>query len=199
MLLKAVLSTAALTATVLSAAVSRDALPVPNRLQFVKKNSTDEAPVIAASGTHLKNYGGPVIKNVEVHPIFYSPSPPGTISSLNTTWAAELLFLAFLCQLSSQPYSVMNNTFSVSSHELEEAATDAAVGVVQNIGFPLAWYDQNIGEIGDICNAEQGKTVGKDGKTYVFQTQWSKAANTCVAAGTVHKPSKTTGKPSKTT
>ncbi|KAI8612945.1 hypothetical protein BC830DRAFT_1170660, partial [Chytriomyces sp. MP71] len=77
--------------------------------------------------------------------------------------------------------STMNNMFSVASHELAEAATDAAVGVATTYAAPLAWYDQNNGEIGDICNAQQGKTVGGDGKTYVIQTQWSNKANKCVA------------------
>ncbi|KAI8613902.1 hypothetical protein BC830DRAFT_1230158 [Chytriomyces sp. MP71] len=305
MLFKAVLSAATLAATAFSAAVARSALPAPNRLQLLGVNGTmafKEGQVDdAASGTHLTNYGGPVIKNVEVHPIFYGKanfesninefyaavtqstwydilaqysvgrgsavagiSQTATLTALDDTNDIQPLLINLVKSGTIKPTAdtyypihfapdisitlgsdgscdifcayhgtidisslnvgtkylyygvipdqggncaggcgndanVMNNMFSVSSHELAEAATDAAVGVVQNIGYPLAWYDSNNGEIGDICNGEQGKTVGGDGKTYVIQTQWSNAANKCVAAGAGPKPSKTTGKPSKTT
>ena len=65
--------------------------------------------------------------------------------------------------------SPFNNTTSVSSHEMIEAITDAAVGLATGNASPLAWYDQTNGEIGDICNAQQGTIVGGDGKTYVVQ------------------------------
>ena len=42
--------------------------------------------------------------------------------------------------------NALNTTYSTSSHELIEAITDAAVGVGD-----LAWYDDNWGEIGDVC------------------------------------------------
>ncbi|KAJ3080820.1 hypothetical protein HDU99_007337 [Rhizoclosmatium hyalinum] len=77
--------------------------------------------------------------------------------------------------------SQINNMFSVASHELAEAATDAAVGVSTTIGAPLAWYDQTNGENGDICNAQQGTTVGADGVSYVVQKTWSNADNACLA------------------
>ncbi|ORY51458.1 hypothetical protein BCR33DRAFT_780426 [Rhizoclosmatium globosum] len=86
--------------------------------------------------------------------------------------------------------SQMNNMFSVASHELAEAVTDAAVGVSTNIGAPLAWYDQTNGENGDICNAQQGTTVGGNGITYVVQKTWSNADNACMATGP--KPVQTT-------
>ena len=38
-----------------------------------------------------------------------------------------------------------------------------------------------LGEIGDICNGQQGTTVGGDGVTYVIQLEFSNAANNCVA------------------
>ncbi|KAJ3104863.1 hypothetical protein HK100_003995 [Physocladia obscura] len=75
----------------------------------------------------------------------------------------------------------VNNLFSVSSHELAEAITDPAVGVATTIGSPIAWYNSANGEIGDICNAQQGSTVGRDGVTYVVQKIWSNSANACVA------------------
>ncbi len=75
----------------------------------------------------------------------------------------------------------VNNLDSVSSHELIEATTDPAVGLATVIGSPLAWYDPNNGEIGDICNAQQGTTVGRDGVTYVIQLEFSNSANNCVS------------------
>ncbi|KAJ3081488.1 hypothetical protein HDU99_005573, partial [Rhizoclosmatium hyalinum] len=93
--------------------------------------------------------------------------------------------------------STVNNMFSVASHELAEAATDAAVGVATVIGSPLAWYDQTNGENGDICNAQQGTTVGADGVTYVVQLTWSNSDNACIASGP--KPATTTAAGAKTT
>ena len=75
----------------------------------------------------------------------------------------------------------VNNLDSVSSHELIEATTDPAVGLATVIGKPLAWYDPNNGEIGDICNGQQSTTVGRDGVTYVIQTEFSNSANNCVS------------------
>jgi hypothetical protein len=75
----------------------------------------------------------------------------------------------------------LGNQSSVSSHELIEAITDGEIGLVTgSIGKPAAWYDSVNGEIGDICNAEQGKTVGGDGKTYVVQKEFSNKTGTCV-------------------
>jgi len=54
-----------------------------------------------------------------------------------------------------------------SSHELCEAITDPIPG--------QGWYDQNNGEIGDIC-AWQTKQVGN----YTVQKEWSNNANNCV-------------------
>ena len=44
-----------------------------------------------------------------------------------------------------------------------ETVTDAEVGMASAFGPPLAWYDTTNGEIGDICNAQQGTIVGGDG------------------------------------
>ena len=76
--------------------------------------------------------------------------------------------------------SRVNNLTSVASHELVEATTDPAVGLATTFGPPLAWYDQNFGEIGDICNGQQGTTTG-NGHTYVIQLEFSNAVNDCVA------------------
>jgi hypothetical protein len=75
---------------------------------------------------------------------------------------------------------VVNNTTSVASHELIEATTDPAVGLASTIAFPLAWYDPGHGEIGDICNGQQGTTTG-NGHSYTIQLEFSNAANDCVS------------------
>jgi len=75
----------------------------------------------------------------------------------------------------------VNNMDSVASHELVEAVTDPAVGLATVFGPPLAWYDQTNGEIGDICNGQQGTTLGGDGVTYTIQLEFSNNANNCVA------------------
>lgn len=91
------------------------------------------------------------------------------------------------------------NLCSVSSHELIEMITDGAVGIGQTIAFPLAWYSPASGEIGDICNAQQGKVVGGDGKTYTVQTEWSNKYKKCIVtpAG-LPIPTTATGKPGPT-
>ncbi|KAI9354127.1 hypothetical protein DFJ73DRAFT_923788 [Zopfochytrium polystomum] len=76
--------------------------------------------------------------------------------------------------------TTFQNLCSVSSHELVEATTDPAVGVATTYAAPLAWYNQANGEIGDICNAQQGTTVGGNGVTYTVQKEWSNSASACV-------------------
>jgi hypothetical protein len=73
-----------------------------------------------------------------------------------------------------------NNLTSVASHELAETATDPAVGLATTYASPLAWYNKTYGEIGDICNAQQGTVVAATGVTYTVQTEWSNKASACV-------------------
>jgi hypothetical protein len=77
----------------------------------------------------------------------------------------------------------LNNTTSVASHEMIETVTDGAVGLMTGtaLGPPLAWYDQNNGEIGDICNGQQASVQGSDGNAYTVQTEWSNSKNACVS------------------
>jgi hypothetical protein len=56
---------------------------------------------------------------------------------------------------------------STSSHELSEAITDPIPG--------LGWYDDNNGEIGDIC-AWQTKQLGN----FTIQLEWSNSAGSCI-------------------
>jgi hypothetical protein len=74
------------------------------------------------------------------------------------------------------------NTTSVASHEMVEAVTDGEVGLATVNAPPLAWYDQSNGEIGDICNAQQGAITGGDGISYTVQKQFSNVANDCIVS-----------------
>jgi hypothetical protein len=71
------------------------------------------------------------------------------------------------CQGCTGSLAVFNALTSTSSHELCEAVTDPVPG--------QGWYDQNNGEIGDIC-AWKTKQVGN----YTVQLEWSNNANSCV-------------------
>ncbi len=62
--------------------------------------------------------------------------------------------------------TTFQNQTSVSSHEMVETITDCEVGLATVLAPPLAWYDNTNGEIGDICNGQQGTMVGSDGVTY---------------------------------
>ena len=70
----------------------------------------------------------------------------------------------------------LNNTTSVASHEMIEAVTDPGVGLAANLAAPLAWYDNTNGEIGDICNGQQGTVSG-----FTVQLEFSNQANACIA------------------
>lgn len=83
------------------------------------------------------------------------------------------------CSTGCGASSVFGNYTSVTSHELTEAMTDAQVGIATTFGPPLAWYDMTNGEIGDICNAQQGSYVA-NGTTYTIQLEFSNSANNCV-------------------
>jgi hypothetical protein len=81
--------------------------------------------------------------------------------------------------------SAFNNQTSVASHEMIETVTDAEVGIATVIGPPLAWYDSTNGEIGDICNAQQGTIVGGDGVTYTVQQEFDNASANCIVSKAV--------------
>ena len=68
------------------------------------------------------------------------------------------------CAGGLQPFEALTST---SSHELCEAITDPIPG--------QGWYDDQNGEIGDIC-AWKTKQVGG----YTVQLEWSNKANNCV-------------------
>ena len=62
------------------------------------------------------------------------------------------------------------NLCSASSHEMIEAVTDPNVG-----NGDLAWYDDSQGEIGDICNQEEGTISG-----FNVQAEWSNKKGACI-------------------
>jgi hypothetical protein len=72
------------------------------------------------------------------------------------------------------------NYTSVMSHEIMETITDAEVGIATVVGPPLAWYDATNGEIGDICNAQQGTVTGPNGAPITVQLEFSNAQRNCI-------------------
>jgi hypothetical protein len=91
------------------------------------------------------------------------------------------------CSTGCGTSTTFGNYTSVTSHELVEAMTDADVGIATTFAPPLAWYDQNNGEIGDICNAQQGSYTA-NGTTYTIQLEFSNAANNCVLPPAASNP-----------
>jgi hypothetical protein len=76
--------------------------------------------------------------------------------------------------------AAQDNTTSVASHEMVEAITDPAVGLAPDGPpvSPMAWYNDPQGEIGDICNARQGRLNG-----FTVQLQWSNRQGKCALSG----------------
>jgi hypothetical protein len=66
---------------------------------------------------------------------------------------------------------LFKDTTAVASHELVEATTDP------DINAP-AWYDDQQGEIGDICVGQLGSAVG-----YTVQLEWSNKQGACIDHG----------------
>jgi MYXO-CTERM domain-containing protein len=60
----------------------------------------------------------------------------------------------------------LKSLYSVSAHELAEAITDPEPG--------SGWYDNNNGEIGDMCTEWDGTSAG-----FVVQSLWSNESNGC--------------------
>lgn len=86
------------------------------------------------------------------------------------------------CDLGCGTGSQIQNVESASSHELIETVTDTAVGLASVVGPPLAWYDTNNGEIGDICNGQQS-VISTPAGTYTVQNEYINSLASCVAVG----------------
>src|SRR3569623_1916975 len=141
-----------------------------------------EAPS-APAGAHLTYYGGKIIPNVKVAQVLCGS---GTYGSQNVYYGVlPDMGPNSGCATGCGNSSTFNNQTSVASHELIEAVTDAEVGLATVLGPPLAWYDNTNGEIGDICNAQQGTFVGNDGVTYTIQQEFSNQQNNCITTRSV--------------
>lgn len=86
------------------------------------------------------------------------------------------------CDVGCGSGTQFQNYTSVASHEMVETITDPEVGLAFTNAPPLAWYDNDNGEIGDICNALQDTILGGDGVTYTVQQEWSNAAGDCLTS-----------------
>jgi Cep192 domain 4 len=113
-------------------------------------------------------YHGTIVASAPVGEIYYGVHPdmqPGSGCESG-------------CGANPTPF---NNLTSVASHEMGETITDCEVGIAPTLNEPpLAWYDDVNGEIGDICNAQQGSILGGDGHTYTVQKLFSNVANDCI-------------------
>ena len=78
-----------------------------------------------------------------------------------------------------QKNTPFQNLCSASTHELIEAITDAEVSLAAGTDKPLAWYDNNAGEVGDMCNQHVDTIVGLDGNTYTVQQNYSQRTGQC--------------------
>jgi hypothetical protein len=78
--------------------------------------------------------------------------------------------------------TAFDNTTSLASHQLIETITDPEVGLATTYGPPLAWYDTTNGEIGDICNGQQGTITAPNGVIYTVQKEFSNFANDCIVS-----------------
>jgi hypothetical protein len=79
------------------------------------------------------------------------------------------------CDLGCGSGTAFDRVTAVASHELTEATTDPEVGLATGLAAPLAWYDPNGGEIGDLCAGETGRVRG-----YLVQKEWSNSAKACI-------------------
>ncbi|MGH7721981.1 MAG: hypothetical protein ACRENL_03985 [Candidatus Dormibacteria bacterium] len=130
---------------------------------------------IAKSGIDFCAYHGTTAPSPEA---YYSVLPDFTTGGMQTRCGASTL-------------TDYQRVTAVSSHELAEGITDPEVGLAAPTGPPgppLAWYDPNNGETGDICNLHDGTTRGGDGVTYTVQQIWSNAQGACVVGPAAPPP-----------
>jgi uncharacterized protein (TIGR03382 family) len=81
------------------------------------------------------------------------------------------------CGSASVPF---DNQTSSHSHQLAESITDTEVAQATGTARPIAWYDVNNGEIGDICATGTGDEVTVAG--YTVQKEWSDVENACIGS-----------------
>lgn len=84
------------------------------------------------------------------------------------------------CDLGCGSGTTFQNVCSATSHEVGEAMTDAEVGLASALAPPLAWYDPDNGENGDMCSQATGSITSlADGATYTVQQMYSRRTGFC--------------------
>jgi hypothetical protein len=78
--------------------------------------------------------------------------------------------------------SALERLMSVTSHEVFEVVTDPQITEATDFASPLAWYDPNYGEVGDICNQQTMSFTGFDGQIYSVQKEFSNRFNSCIGS-----------------
>ncbi|KAJ3212860.1 hypothetical protein HDU82_004773 [Entophlyctis luteolus] len=68
--------------------------------------------------------------------------------------------------------TVLANLQSVSSHEFAESILNPGIGVATDYAPPLGWYNGDVGEIADICDAIQDTISDSSGNTWTVQKLW---------------------------
>jgi len=86
------------------------------------------------------------------------------------------------CSACGTDPQLVNNLDAISSCQLTNTATDAALGLATSLGPPLAWFDSSLGEVCSICGGQQS-TIAGNGRTYVIDRVFSNAAKNCVPTG----------------
>ena len=76
-----------------------------------------------------------------------------------------------------------HNLYATVAHEVAEAMTDAEVAFTATNQKPLAWYDVNAGEIGDMCTG-QDVIAGPGGQVFGVQQIYSQRTGLCHTART---------------
>lgn len=93
------------------------------------------------------------------------------------------------CDTGCGPSSrTFDNLTGAASHIMVETITDPEVGLSDFLTAPIAWYDENYGEIADICGSEQGTISTADGQSYTVHKQYSNALHSCIVAKEIPPP-----------
>jgi hypothetical protein len=89
--------------------------------------------------------------------------------------------------------NAFDNLTSESSNLLAATITDPDLGLATSAtpGPPVAWYDANNGEIGDICTT-QSTAQTYNGHTWIVQSAFSNGQNNCVYAPSALPPAPAT-------
>lgn len=98
--------------------------------------------------------------------------------SFGSSWIAYGIMPTCNAQCGKDPI-LLNNLYSVASHELAEAITNPN---------RYGWYNSKCGEIGDMCNHEHDTTLGSNGQRYMIQKQWSNQRYNCIGNGPTPSP-----------